>query len=296
MNICKEPFCKPGSKCLVIMHQQKPGVLELSARATEYLQRCGLHVDQIAYDKLDQDNYQGYIFALLFSGDGLALLAGRVLCTYQVPILVINTGIVGFMAAFDKDCWQQALDDLMAGNLVQQEHRLIDFSFAGKQERFFALNEIFLAAEERCKICNFILNIDGDESLGLVRADGLMVSTPTGSTAYALACGGPILAPGVQAMLILAVNPYAIAYRPVLIPAEQRVKIRVAENNRHKVLVIRDGECLGSLENGQEIDLHFAACSAKFIYKKTQSFYSTVQKKLGWNAGIFFQETGQNLC
>lgn len=296
MNTGGIPFSQSISKCLIIIHRDKPGAYDLSLQAGDYLRSLGLDVDTIPYSALSPGNYSAYDFALLFGGDGMALTAGRALCLDCVPILVINLGVVGFMAAFDKTEWQCALNALLAGQLMLRRRRLVDFSFSDGETGLMALNEVLLASEARFKICSFQLDIEGDQSLGLVRADGLMVATPTGTTAYALGCGGPLVAPDVQALLVLAVNPYAMAYRPFLISGERPLKIRIPEVNRHKILVIRDGICVGSLSNGQELDIIFSSHYADFIHARSQSFYGTVQKKLGWNAGISYQETGSGIC
>ncbi len=287
-----ELFEPTGQKCLLVLHDKKEAAYQLALDAAEYLRLHRYHVDSISYDLLAGYDCHNYTFALLFGGDGLALMAGAHLSRWHLPILVINLGQVGFMAAFDAASWQYALDELMAGRLKIRPHRALEFTLDEWASCHLAINEVFLTAQESFKICEFDLSISHDHSLGLMRSDGLMISTPTGSTGHALSCGGPILDPAVQALLILAVNPYTTAYRPLLISDRQSVQVRLAQRNRNKVLLIRDGSCMTELRPGMTLQLRLSEQYAHFLCAKDHSFYQTIQKKLGWNAGIIYQKDG----
>ena len=287
-----EIFEPAGRKCLLILHDKKEGARQLALNAADYLRSHQYQVDSISYDLLPKCECHQYTFALLFGGDGLALMAGVYLSRCHLPILVINLGQVGFMAAFDLESWQHALDELMAGRLGIRRHQALEFSLDDWATHHLAMNEVFLAAEERFKICEFDLSIGFGDSLGLMRSDGLMISTPTGSTGHALSCGGPLLDTDVQALLILAVNPYTTAYRPLLISDRQSVRVRLARSNRNKVLLIRDGSCMTELQPQMTLQLRLSGQYADFICARGHSFYQTIQKKLGWNAGIIYQKDG----
>jgi NAD+ kinase len=211
-------------------------------------------------------------------GDGTLLRAASVVYPREIPILAVNAGGLGFLAACDGSAIAEALATVVAGRArVERRTRLMAAgeSFAGS-----ALNDIALVGQGDERFTELEVDVDGQRALA-VEGDGLIVSTPTGSTGYALAAGGPILSAAVAALLLVPLAPHRVGARPFVVPEEAEVAIRA----RCSARALLDGEPVGVLEPGTAIWVSMAAARTLLVrLPSTDPFFTRLRDKLGWPA------------
>lgn len=231
------------------------------------------------YDNVLQENQVDCIFSL--GGDGTLLETVLHVARTNIPILGINTGRLGFLASTAKDTIPESLELLFSNQFILEERTLIQLNspLAHFNDQNFAMNEFAILRKETSSMIMVKCYID-DEYLNTYWADGLMVSTPTGSTGYSLSCGGPIMMPETQTFVITPVSPHNLNIRPLVI-----------SNNRELTFVVdsRETSLLVSLDSRSETvsnDLKFCIRKADFtinlVKLKGNSFLDTLRNKLGW--------------
>ncbi len=236
--------------------------------------------------------------AIVLGGDGTVLGAARYLAIYQVPILSFNVGgNLGFLTHDKKllnsnDLWEIIREDhftiecrmmLQASLKIQSNENELK-----KESVFWALNDFYFRSyrDEISPTCSLELKIDGEE-VDQYRGDGLIVSSPTGSTAYAMATGGPILHPDIQAIIVSAICPMSLSSRPIVIPGGSRLTITPLGDNSRRVKLWQDGVSTALIKPGDQCLIQKARHNAQMvILQQSPSYYSTLAKKLYW-AGSF---------
>ena len=211
-----------------------------------------------------------------FGGDGTMLDTVRNL-TEERPILGINMGKIGFLTEVDENGIDFAVKCLKENNFNIETRTLLKTNIDGKE--YFALNEIIVNNQDTCHISSF--NIDLDEvRADTVRSDGILVSTPTGSTAYSLSCNGPVLSPSVKALIVNAICPHSLHSCPMVIDDNMKIDISTDSANMR---VIVDGTIIYKSETcGLNIKIEKAEKCASFIRFKNENFYNKLRKKLNY--------------
>jgi NAD+ kinase len=192
-------------------------------------------------------------FFVVLGGDGTTLTAAREAAPYSVPVFGVNLGRVGFLSEASPDEWQEKLSLILKGEYWLERRLMLkaEVRRAGKfVQGMHALNDVVVSRGERVRVVQFHLFVDGDH-VTTYTADGLIVSTPTGSTAYSMAAGGPVLPPLLKNYLIIPVAPHLSFERPVVLHQEAVVKIRV--EMRHAALATADGQGGVHLQSGDEV-------------------------------------------
>lgn len=223
---------------------------------------------------------------LAVGGDGNLLQAARVASIYGLPVVGINRGQLGYLTDLSPDDFKTHLRKILEGNFVE-EHR---FLLCGKvlsnkgrtQEcKNNALNDIVLFPGEIAQLIEFELRIDG-QFVYSQRSDGLIISTPTGSTAYALSAGGPIIAPSLNVLLIVPKLPHTLTNRPVVIDGESIIEIRLSANNKAQPRLGFDGQNHLSLELDDIIQIERQDKLLKLLHPAHYDYYEVWREKLGW--------------
>lgn len=220
--------------------------------------------------------------AISLGGDGTFLRTAEKLVGRPTPILGINTGRLGFLADVAADGIEQAVSQLAAGEFLVAERSMIAFdSDANTPNDFcpYALNEVAVLKHDNSSLIEVETLVDG-QLLTTYVADGLVVSTPTGSTGYALSAGGPILSPDSSTFCLAPVAPHSLTMRPIVLSDEVELKLRVKSRTGH-FLVALDGRSR-SMEVGCEITLRKADYSVKVVRMKGSDFFHTLRCKLMW--------------
>jgi NAD+ kinase len=201
---------------------------------------------------------------VVLGGDGTTLHAARVAAPHEVPIFGVNLGRVGFLSETTPSSWQDKLEKVVRGDFWTEKRLMLKavVSRGGQGlAELSALNEIVVSRGSKVRIVRFHLFVDGDHVITYA-ADGLITATPTGSTAYSMAAGGPLLPPMLQNFLVLPVAPHLSFERPIVLHQEAKVKIEV--EMEHEAMVSADGQDSVSLLTGDEVLIEKHSCESLF--------------------------------
>ncbi len=218
----------------------------------------------------------------VFGGDGTLLHATRLVGSTGVPIIGINLGSLGFLTKFKIEEMHSAFNGLLAGQYQLQERMLLDVEVikSGKNvARYRALNDAVINKGALARIIDLEISINSQPML-VTRADGLIISTPTGSTAYSLAAGGPILYPTLDAILIAPICPHALSNRPVVIPNNDVVQIALRRGN--DVMLTVDGQVGMPLLEQDCLRISRAQSVMRLVLPSESSFFDLLREKLRW--------------
>ncbi len=228
-----------------------------------------------------------YDLCFSLGGDGTVLFASRMLSQRPIPIIGVNMGEFGFLTEITEVEWREAFEDYRAGRLEIADRILQDVTVerAGEEiASFTGLNDTVISAAGIAKIIRLSVGL-GEMSLGNYRADGIIVATPTGSTAHSAAAGGPILDPRMDAMVINPICPFTLSHRPIVVPGSETVTIAVEEQQRTNVLMTVDGQLVFPLEAGDRVIVRRSAACARIVRARRRSFYDVLRSKLNWSGG-----------
>ncbi len=219
---------------------------------------------------------------VVLGGDG-TLLHGAALVGERVPVLGVNLGTLGFLVPFAPDEARIALERALAGDLpIEDRLRLrVRLHHAGGVTERFALNDAVLSQGAMARLVELSCRLDG-VGVALYKADGLIVSTPTGSTAYNLAAGGPILTQGQSSLAITPICPHTLTHRPLVVPAASRIEIEVAGESRSIMLTV-DGQWAYPLAPGDRVELRQAQAPLR-LYHSEKSYFEILREKLSWGS------------
>jgi NAD+ kinase len=219
--------------------------------------------------------------AVCMGGDGTFLNVAHIVADKHIPILGINTGRLGFLASVSPDSIESAITDICSGNYDIEDRSLLGISCdeLDIKDYPFALNEIAILKHDIASMISIHTSING-EYLTTYQADGLIVSTPTGSTAYSLSVGGPIIVPQSDTISLTPVAPHSLNMRPILLCDNAEITLCV-ESRSHNFLISIDGRSHSYREKTQ-LHIRKAPYTIKVITTKGQSFFSTLRRKMMW--------------
>ncbi|MDT0634014.1 NAD(+) kinase [Spectribacter hydrogenoxidans] len=225
---------------------------------------------------------------MVVGGDGTLLDAGRAVALHDTPLLGINLGRLGFLVDILPDQMERTLDKVLAGDFVRDRRLLLtarvehtDGSCAGP---FLALNDVVIRNAEFARVLEFDTFMDGS-FISRHRADGLIVATPTGSTAYALSGGGPVLHPGLNALALVPICPHTLSDRPLVIDGRHEVGIVIGATNRSQALFTVDGQESETLVPGDRVTVARADRELTLIHPPGYDYYNILRNKLQWGRG-----------
>ena len=222
---------------------------------------------------------------LTFGGDGTLLKGARLTAAQQVPILGVNIGRVGFLATASPDNLEEALALVAKGDYVLESRRALECIIEGKdgdkRPNPIALNDVVVHKSGVARVIHLRVTI-GPEEVGQYSADGIIVATQTGSTAYSLSAGGPVVIPGVDAIVITAICPHTLAVRPIVAPSNLPVVIEVVPPWTDQVLVSYDGQVGTTLQANDRVRVRQSPTVVRLIRLGNEGFFARLQRKLHW--------------
>lgn len=223
---------------------------------------------------------------IVVGGDGSMLSAARELVPHQVPVVGINRGRLGFLNDIHPDELELQLTDVLAGRYLIENRFLLE-AFIRRDGELIghdtALNDIVLHPGQSTRIIEFALFIDG-QFVYQQRADGLIIATPTGSTAYALSGGGPIMHPRLNAMVLVPMHPHMLTNRPLVVSSDSELKLVICPKNTLSPQVSCDGQMHIAAEPGDEITIRKLNQSLQLLHPLNHNFYESCRSKLRWNS------------
>lgn len=221
---------------------------------------------------------------LVLGGDGTMLHAARVVSEAGVPILGVNMGGLGFLTETGRDSLYPALTRLFAGRFRVERRMMVEAHVrsarGGREWKAIGLNDAVIHPTARSRVIALDLAIGG-KAIGTLVGDGLIIATPTGSTAYSLSAGGPIVRPTLQTLLATPISPHTLAWRPLLVGADETIDVRIRRGHPPATLAL-DGQVLRRLAPGDEIRIHRARRHVSIILLNAGTFYDVLRNKLAW--------------
>ena len=284
-----------------------PAVVETLHRVIACLSRCQckVWVDERIADSLKGQNFnadesidvayatgdrhflgQRCDLVIVVGGDGSMLSAARVMATYGVPVIGINRGKLGFLTDIAPDQVEASLEAVLAGHFETSLRFMLSAHVLRSGDeigRGSGLNDIVLHPGKSARMLAYDLSIDGT-AVYFDRADGLIIATPTGSTAYALSAGGPIMHPDLDAIALVPMNPHNLSSRPLVVAASAVLEILVGEDNSTQPTISCDGQVHIVCEPGDRIHIQRHEAQLKVLHPLGHHFYDRCRSKLGWHA------------
>jgi len=222
-------------------------------------------------------------------GDGTLLYAARLVARHSVPLLGVNRGRLGFLTDVMPQDMLPAVDAALAGELEQDQRPMLTARLLGAGERLaqaFALNDVVMQKHDTGRTLDFETRINGTY-VNTHDGDGIIVASPTGSTAYALSCSGPILEPHLPALVIVPICAHTLSDRPIVVAATSVVEVALLERPDTHAQVTCDGAVLGALMPGDRLEVTTARERATLLHTKGHDYYKVLRSKLHWGRGSF---------
>ncbi|SHJ73822.1 NAD kinase [Pseudozobellia thermophila] len=218
-----------------------------------------------------------------FGGDGTILRATTFVKDLGIPIVGVNTGRLGFLSTFNKEEVHKVVQEFAEGNYTIVERSLVEVAEESDipelSELNFALNEVTISRKDTTSMITVETYLN-KEYLTSYWADGLIISTPTGSTGYSLSCGGPVIEPTAKSLVLTPIAPHNLNARPLVISDDTEIRLRVSGREEHHLISLDSR--LASVENGKEILVRKAGFTIKMVEFTSESFLKTLRNKLLW--------------
>lgn len=239
---------------------------------------CHTPIESLVPPGFDQD----MDFAVVFGGDGTVLSAFRQVAPKGIPLLAVNTGHMGFLTELYLNQLYASLDELVAGHYDIEERAMVRvelYSHGVMSWEALCLNEMVLQRQPLTSMCHFEVQV-GQHAPVDIAADGIIISTPTGSTAYSLSAGGPVIAPGVSVLQLIPICPHSLASRGLVFPNSEPVTITSA--NPESLVMVVDGNAGCYVVPTDRVSLSRSPYPARFVRLKPPEFFRVLREKLGW--------------
>ena len=274
-------------KIIAFLQQRKAEIL-MDKPFYEFITQ-GQHMDISVTRVFEGDDFEAD-FAISMGGDGTLLETAARIGAKRIPIIGVNMGRLGFLASILPSEVDEALDEIYSGNIAIEEHAVIQVEADGEpiEGNPFALNDIAVLKRDNASMISIRASING-EYLVTYQADGLIVSTPTGSTAYSLSNGGPIIVPQAGILCLTPVAPHSLNIRPIAINDDNVIQLSVGSRS-HNFLVAIDGRS-EKLREGTTLTIRKAPHSIRIVKRHNQRYFSTLREKMMWGAD---QREGQH--
>jgi len=215
---------------------------------------------------------------VIIGGDGTFLSVAKDVADYDIPIVGFNMGTLGFLTEFNIGQLTTELKGIFNGDYRVSERKLIKLTYG--EETVSALNDIVISKGDIARVIKLSLIID-DDSVADITADGLIISTPTGSTAYSLSAGGPIVTPEVEGTVITPICPHSLTFRPIIIPDKSIIKVKLISDYSDVYITI-DGQKKIPFTYDEELRIVICKQKLKMISQKNMSYFKLISEKLKW--------------
>ena len=249
-------------------------------------EKCAEVVPDTKYARVDTRNFtnNGYDLAVAIGGDGTILQAAHIIADYDIPLVGINRGRLGFLADIPANSVEEMLEKILDGEYVEDIRFQLQCQLTRNNELIQesdAFNEVIIQKGNIGKLIEFETSVDG-VYVHRQRGDGMIVATPTGSTAYALAGGGPIIHPKLDALLLVPICPHTLSNRPIVIDGNSRVELVLKESKIEHGNLTCDGEIICDLAEGDRITIYKKDKKIRLFHPLSYDHYSVLRAKLAW--------------
>lgn len=275
-------------KTLVVVNSFKEESKSLGAEIQDYLRGLGIAADIFVFNGFsEQYPFYGYDFVITMGGDGTVLFAARGCAPFKIPIFPVNFGSFGFIASVQRNEWKKELDEFLAGNAVIDQRGMLRADLLRNGQRRLSatgLNDVVICGKTAAHTISFNVRYD-KISLGEIKADGIIISTATGSTAYSASAGGPIIDPDLDAMVLTLMNAFSLSSRPLVLSPDGQLEIEILPSRISDVVISVDGQIPVDLHVGDVIRIRQTEEKARLIGCTKEKFYNALRSKLNWSGG-----------
>lgn len=272
---------------LIIANGIKKESIPLSREIEAYLDSVNIKHSTLMTMSTSDDVIIPYSTDLVISlgGDGTVLYVARKVHDLGLPILPVNLGTFGYITEVGKDEWKEAFERYVEKGDNLSRRLMLKVSVTRNKKKIFssyALNEATISSSGISKVVKLELDLDNTYA-GLFKADGIIVATPTGSTGYSLAAGGPILMSDISAFIITPICPFTLSNRPLVTGSETYCTIKVSERQRTEVILSVDGQSSIALMEGDEVNIEKSRSKALLILSHKRNYIEVIRDKLNWS-------------
>lgn len=274
---------RPIRKLALVVNHRKDGAPALARELARIARLAGVTLKQTTRFPVPSGYLKGFDACCVIGGDGTLLGVARESARQQVPIIGVNRGSLGFLTTFSADEARVHFSSLLAGN-IQIEHRAMLVCSTGPGSHDLALNDVLIKDEKNSRLIR--LEVEADKELVTdYLCDGLIFSTPTGSTAYNLSAGGPIIHPSARVIAMTPICPHTLSNRAIIF--RESVKLRVFNRSPNsRLLVAMDGQRNLKVSEHSPVEISVAKLSLPLVQRPEYSHFSVVRKKLAWSGGF----------
>jgi len=254
------------------------------ARVAEPMPALIAHLTEAGIEVLPEEQVAQADLVIAVGGDGTMLYASSLTRENDIPLLGINRGRLGFLADVTTDDMLPSVDHILAGNYTVESRLMLSADLLranGEVVTAIAFNDVVLQRSETGRMVDFETSVAG-QFVNTHSGDGIIVATPTGSTAYALSCGGPIVEPHLDAMVVVPICPHTLTDRPLVIASSQPIKIRLLDREQTAAAVAIDGHSIGPISPDDTLTISAAENRIRLIHPPGYDFYGILRSKLLW--------------
>lgn len=280
----------------LIVKNDAQAIYEIAAKTIVLIEAmgCNIFIDTTLSSILDAGKHtiiepsamsEHCDLVVVIGGDGTFLNAARSLSTADIPLVGINIGRLGFLVDVSPDDLDTSLEQILLGNHLVEKRFLLSADVYRNDEIIFsgdALNDVVIHIRDVARMLEFETQIN-DDFLNYTRADGLIIATPTGSTAYALSSGGPLLHPALNVITLVPISPHTLSNRPIVIDAESAIDVKIVDTKHATAQITCDGHNSYDLEVNDLIKVKRKPKDITLLHPQEHSYYHTLRKKLNWS-------------
>ncbi len=290
-------MAKPFRRAALVGKYQAQGIRNVLEDIAHFLERSGVEVVLEQETALNtglsefgsvaaQELGQRCDVAIVLGGDGTMLGIARQLARQGVPLIGINQGRLGFITDIPIEQFQEVLPPMLAGEVEVESRTMIEGGVWRDGHRIFeglSLNDVVVSRGATASMVELRVDVDG-QFVANIRADGLILASPTGSTAYALSAGGPIMHPGIAGWLLVPIASHTLSNRPIVLPDRGEVCIEIVAGKDASANF--DMQSLASLLHGDQVRVRRSEHTVRFLHPQGWTYYGTLRRKLRWHEGV----------
>ncbi len=274
------------NKALLIINVSKDESMTLAQEMARFLQKKGIKAEFLSFDGfVDNCDFKGFDFVISLGGDGTVLYAARNASKYGLPVFPVNLGEFGFIASVQPEDWQKELKAFLDGKAVFEKRSMLKVEVLRAGKKLYSslsLNDAVISTQRGVSTVMLSVKRNG-LPLCELKADGLILSTPTGSTAYSAAAGGPIVSPDLEAFVLTPLNSFSLSSRPVVLSPDSVLEVTVEKSRAKDLFITVDGQEPFAIKGGDVISVVLNKKKAKLVAGSAEKFYNALRSKLNWS-------------
>ena len=274
------------NKALLIINVSKDESMTLAQEMARFLQKKGIKAEFLSFDGfVDNCDFKGFDFVISLGGDGTVLYAARNASKYGLPVFPVNLGEFGFIASVQPEDWQKELKAFLDGKAVFEKRSMLKVEVLRAGKKLYSslsLNDAVISTQRGVSTVMLSVKRNG-LPLCELKADGLILSTPTGSTAYSAAAGGPIVSPDLEAFVLTPLNSFSLSSRPGVLSPDSVLEVTVEKSRAKDLFITVDGQEPFAIKGGDVISVVLNKKKAKLVAGSAEKFYNALRSKLNWS-------------